>query len=157
MTQAKQFLRPSLGERVFNRLFGAAVGMGLGLKHNYLVEVRGRVSGKLYSAPVDVLELEGRRYLVAPRGETNWVRNARAAGGLTLRKGSYRADFRVREAGLAERPAILKAYLDRFATTVQRYFPVSRGCDASDFASIADRYPVFELRPQDGSQHGAGR
>jgi deazaflavin-dependent oxidoreductase (nitroreductase family) len=142
----KPFLKPSFAERVLNRIVGLAVGMGLGLKHNYLVEVKGRVSGKLYSAPVDLLEIGGRRYLVAPRGETNWVRNARAAGRLTLRKANYRADFEVGEIDAAERPAILKAYLDRFARTVQRYFQVKRGCDASEFAPIADRYPVFELK-----------
>jgi deazaflavin-dependent oxidoreductase (nitroreductase family) len=155
MAQSKQFLKPNLAERVFNRLFGAAVGFGLGLSHNYLVEVKGRVSGKRYMTPVDVVELDGRRYLVAPRGETNWVRNARAAGGLTLRKGSYRAEFRVREVGVGERPAILKAYLDRFATTVQRYFPVPRGCPSSEFVPVADRYPVFELIPNEQSPGGA--
>ena len=151
MAQAQHFLKPSLFERSFNRLFGIAIGFGLGLKHNYVVEVRGRKSGRIFSAPIDLLELEGRRYLVAPRGETNWVRNARAAGRVGLRKGRRHEEFTVREVGFAERPQLLKAYLDRFALTVQRYFPVPRESPLSEFTRIAERYPVFELRPADGA------
>jgi len=156
MAQAQHFLKPSPAERIFNRLFGAALGIGLGLGHNYLVEVAGRKSGKLYATPVDLLEFEGRRYLVAPRGETNWVRNARAAGRVALRKGRRRLEFEAHEVAMSERPALLKAYLDRFAATVQRYFPVAKGSPASEFAPIADRYPVFELRTPDEAPHGAG-
>ena len=145
MAQAQYFLKPSLAERVFNRIFGIAIGFGLGLSHNYVLEVRGRKSGRTFSAPVDLLEFEGRRYLVAPRGETNWVRNARAAGRVALSKGRRREEFAAREVIPAQRPQLLKAYLDRFAPTVQRYFPLPRESAASEFAPIADRYPVFEL------------
>jgi deazaflavin-dependent oxidoreductase (nitroreductase family) len=147
MAQAQYFLKPSLPERIFNRLFAVAIGFGLGLGHNHVVEVRGRKSGRIFSAPIDLLEFEGRRYLVAPRGETNWVRNARAAGRVTLRKGRGREEFAVREVDPAARPELLKAYLDRFALTVQRYFPLPRESPVSQFAPIAARYPVFELRP----------
>lgn len=64
------FLRPSAGERFFNRLFGVMVRLGLGLRHNYLLEVRGRKSGTLYATPVDLLIENGQRFLVAPRGYT---------------------------------------------------------------------------------------
>jgi deazaflavin-dependent oxidoreductase (nitroreductase family) len=147
MAQAQHFLKPSLTERIFNHLFGIAIRFGIGLGHNYVVEVRGRKSGRIFSTPIDLLEVQGRRYLVAPRGETNWVSNARAAGRVTLRKGHQCNEFAVREVGPAERPQLLKAYLDRFALTVQRYFPIPRGSSASDFAPIAERYPVFELTP----------
>ena len=147
MAQALYFVRPSLTERIFNRLFSIAIGFGIGLGHNYVVEVRGRKSGRIFSTPIDLLEVEKRRYLVAPRGETNWVRNARAAGRVTLRKGYKCDEFAVREVGPAERPALLKAYLDRFPLTVQRYFPIPRGSPASEFAPIAEDYPVFELTP----------
>jgi deazaflavin-dependent oxidoreductase (nitroreductase family) len=147
MAQAQHFVKPSVTERNFNRLFAIAIGFGVGLGHNYVVEVRGRKSGRIFSTPIDLLEAGGRRYLVAPRGDTNWVRNARAAGRVTLRKGHQSDDFAVREVGLAERPELLKAYLDRFALTVQRYFPIPRGSPASEFAPIAERYPVFELTP----------
>jgi deazaflavin-dependent oxidoreductase (nitroreductase family) len=147
MVQAQYIVKPSLTERIFNRLFAIAIGFGMGLGHNYVVEVRGRKSGRVFSTPIDLLEVEKRRYLVAPRGETNWVLNARAAGCVALRKGGRREEFAVREVGPAERPALLKAYLDRFALTVQRYFPIPRESPASEFAPIAERYPVFELTP----------
>jgi len=135
-------------ERLFNRAFGALVGLGLGLPHNYLVQVRGRKSGKLYSTPVDLLELNGKRYLVAPRGQTQWVRNAEAAGEVTLQKGRKRQRYRVRAIPDSGKPELLKAYLDRFKTTVQRYFPVPAGSPAQSFVEVVGNYPVFELLPE---------
>lgn len=132
-------------ERAFNRFFGFLVGLGFGLKHNYLLQVRGRKSGRLYSTPIDLLEIGGKRFLVAPRGRTQWVRNAEAAGEITLRKGRSRQIYRLRPVADADKPELLKAYLDSFKTTVQRYFPVPAGSAAEGFASIAANYPVFEL------------
>jgi deazaflavin-dependent oxidoreductase (nitroreductase family) len=143
------FNAPTRFERLFSRLFGMLVGLGLGLRHNYLLEVRGRRSGRLHATPVDVLEHDGRRFLVAGRGETQWVRNARASGSVVLRKGGRREEFRVRELSDAEKPEPLKAYLDRFKLTVQRYFPVPAGSPPSAFAPLAGRYPAFELMPAD--------
>ena len=128
-------------------MFGALVGLGWGFSHNYQLQVRGRRSGKLYSTPVDVLVHRGRRFLVAGRGETQWVRNARASGQVTLRRGRRREELRVRIVPDIEKPDVLKAYLDRFKLTVQRYFPVPAGSAAEDFAPFAPRYPVFELMP----------
>jgi deazaflavin-dependent oxidoreductase (nitroreductase family) len=132
-------------EAFFNRMFGVLVGLGLGMRHNYLVQVRGRKSGKVYSTPIDLLELRGKRFLVAPRGRTQWVRNAEAAGEVTLKRGSFRRTYQIRPLADAEKPEILKAYLDWFKTTVQRYFPVAAGAPAAAFAAIAQDYPVFEL------------
>ena len=140
-----RFDAPSPFERLFSRLFGLLVGLGLGFAHNYRLEVRGRKSGQLYSTPVDVLEHGGRRFLVAGRGETQWVRNARASGRVTLRKGTRRDDWRLRALSDQEKPEVLKAYLDRFKMTVQRYFPVPAGSPVEKFVPVAAGYPVFEL------------
>ncbi len=142
------FRRPNLFERVFNRAFGVLVGLGFGLRHNYLLEVRGRKTGRLYATPVDLLELGGRRFLVAARGRTQWVLNAEVAGEVTLRKGRTRQRFRLRPVPAGEKPGVLKAYLDRFRLTVQRYFPVPAGSPPRAFADLAGRYPVFELEPR---------
>ena len=144
--QPARFDAPSPFERVFSRLFGILVGLGLALPHNYLLEVRGRKSGRLYSTPVDVLEHGGRRFLVAGRGETQWVRNARASGQVTLRKGMRGEACRLRVLSDAEKPEVLKAYLDRFKMTVQRYFPIPAGSPVEKFAPVAAGYPVFELK-----------
>jgi len=139
------FRKPIAIERLFNRVFGFLVGLGLGFKYNYLLQVRGRKSGKLYSTPIDLLEVGGRQFLVAPRGRTQWVRNAEAAGEIVLKKGSSRQSFQLRPVAAAEKPELLKAYLDRFKVEVQRYFPIPAGSDAQAFAAIAGDYPVFEL------------
>lgn len=139
------FHKPNLFERILNRAFGTLVGLGLGLRHNYLVEVRGRKTGRVYSTPVDLLEFKGRRFLVAPRGRTQWVRNAEAASEVALKRGFERRRFRIRTVANNEKPEILKEYLDRFKLTVQRYFPVKAGCESGAFVKIAERYPVFEL------------
>ena len=137
--------KPSAVAGLFNRVFGFLVGLGLGFSHNYLLEVRGRKSGKLYSTPIDLLELGGKRFLVAPRGQTQWVRNAEAVGEITLKKGSTRQKFRLRSIPDADKPEILKAYLDSFKREVQRYFPIPAGSPSESFAALAGSYPAFEL------------
>jgi deazaflavin-dependent oxidoreductase (nitroreductase family) len=139
------FREPTAVEKIFNRVFGFLVGLGLGFAHNYLLEVRGRKSGKLFSTPVDLLELDGKRYLVAPRGRTQWVRNAEATEEITLKKGSKRLKFRLRAISDTDKPQILKAYLDNFKREVQTYFPILAGSPVESFAAIAGSYPAFEL------------
>jgi deazaflavin-dependent oxidoreductase (nitroreductase family) len=142
------FRAPSTVERVFNRVFGFVVGLGLGFSYNYLLQVRGRKSGKIYSTPIDLLELGGKRFLVAPRGHTQWVRNAEAAGEVTLKKGSKRQEFGLRALSDQEKPEILKAYLDQFRREVQTYFPVAAGSPVEKFRELVQSYPAFELIPR---------
>ena len=140
------FAKPSAIERLFNRLFGLFVGWGFGLSHNYLLQVVGRKTGRIYSTPVNVLDYyNGKRYLVAPRGETQWVRNARANGEVWLKKGRIRQQYKLRQLTDNEKPELLKEYLDRYKTTVQKYFPISAGSPTEVFMGIASNYPVFEL------------
>jgi deazaflavin-dependent oxidoreductase (nitroreductase family) len=106
---------------------------------------RGRKTGRVYAAPVNVLEMAGRSFLVAPRGCTQWVRNAEAAGEVVLKRGASRRRFRIRAVPNDDTPEILKTYLDRFKLAVRRYFPVPAGSDARAIRDIAHRYPVFEL------------
>ena len=140
------FMRPNVIERAFSRFFGFLVGtLGLGLSHHYLLEVRGRKSGRLYTTPVNLLEQAGRRFLISPRGETQWVRNARVAGAVTLVQRGRRQAFHLKPVPHEEKPNLLKVYLERFRLYVQRCFPVTAGSHAEEFVPIAHRYPVFEL------------
>ncbi len=139
------FREPTATEKFFNRTFGFLVGLGIGPAHIYVLEVRGRKSGKLFSTPVDLLELQGSCYLVAPRGRTQWVRNAEVAGEITLKKGSKRQKFRLHALSDVEKLPILKAYLDSFKREVQRYFPIAAGSPPEAFAPVAESYPAFEL------------
>jgi deazaflavin-dependent oxidoreductase (nitroreductase family) len=109
------------------------VGLGLGFPYNYLLQVRGRKSGKIYSSPIDLLEMDGKRFLVAPRGRTQWVRNAEAAGEVILKKGKLQQRFKLRALSAEEKPEILKAYLDRFRREVQTYFPLPAGSPVEAF------------------------
>lgn len=139
------FREPSAIEKLFNRTFGFLIGLGIGPAHIHILEVRGRKSGKLYRTPVDLLRLDGKQYLVAPRGQTQWVRNAEAAGEIILRRGSTRQQFRLRAIPDTEKPPILKAYLDSFKAEVQRYFTVPAGSPPEAFGNLASFYPAFEL------------
>ncbi len=139
------FREPTAVEKLFNRTFGFLVGLGLGPSHMYLLQVRGRKTGKLFSTPVDLLELQGKRYLVAPRGRTQWVRNAEAAGEITLKKGRTSQKLHLRAIPEADKPAILKAYLDNFKREVQRYFSIPAGSPPEQFVAISTSYPAFEL------------
>jgi len=139
------FREPTAIEKLFNRTFGFLVGLGVGPAHIYVLEVRGRKSGKIFSTPVDLLEMKGKRYLVAPRGRTQWVRNAEAAGEITLKKGSKRQKYGLRPLSDVEKLPVLKAYLDSFKKEVQRYFPILAGSPPEAFAEVASSYPAFEL------------
>ena len=146
MEDIPAFRELTLADKVFNKLFGAALGIGFGLSHHHILEVRGRKTGRSYSTPVDVLIIDDKRYLVAPRGETQWVRNARAAGAVTLRKGSRKHSHPIVELDDEAKAPILKAYLERFHFTVQRFFPVKAGADEATYGTLASKYPVFEIR-----------
>jgi deazaflavin-dependent oxidoreductase (nitroreductase family) len=144
---ARPFQRPTFVERLINRAIGGLVRVGLGPSHMRVLEVRGRKSGKLYALPVDLLSEGGRLYLVAPRGFTEWVRNAEVAGEITLRRGRRAERYRLRALPDHEKLPVLKAYLDRFRREVQRYFPVPAGSPPAAFAPHVARYPAFELTP----------
>jgi deazaflavin-dependent oxidoreductase (nitroreductase family) len=147
MEPSTHFNQPTIADRFFNRAFGFLVKIGLSLPHNYLLEVRGRKSGRIYSTPVNLHEMNGKRYLVAPRGYTQWVRNVEASGEANLVKRGRRQVFRFRPVDDQAKPEILKAYLDRFKLTVQRYFPIPAGSPVEAFQPLAARYPVFEIVP----------
>lgn len=144
---ARHYLRPSGVELVFGRVLKALVWLGVIRGHFHVLEVRGRKTGRTLSLPVDPLDLNSHRYLVCARGEANWVRNARAAGEVVLARALHRRRYVVRELPPEMRPPILKAYLDRYASEVQRFFPVPKGSAVAAFEALAPRYPVFELLP----------
>ena len=144
---SRQFVELSRLERFFNGAIGALIRAGIGPSHMRVLEVRGRRSGKVYTLPVDLLEIGSAQYLVAPRGRTQWVRNAEAQGEVVLRRGRRIARFRLRELPAPEKPAILKAYLDSFRGEVQRFFPVQASAPVDAFVPLVERYPVFRLEP----------
>jgi deazaflavin-dependent nitroreductase family protein len=147
MPAARIYKAPTSTELLFSRVLGFLVGIGISPSYNYLLEVRGRKSGKIQSTPVNLLEVNGRQYLIAPRGRTQWVRNAEAAGEVTLKKRSVRRKFKLRPLEDSEKPELLKTYLTRYQVAVHKFFPVSPDSPVEAFAEIAADYPAFELTP----------
>src|SRR5208282_5466935 len=115
------FQKESALDRLFNRLMGRALKLGFAPGYMCLLEVRGRKSGKTFTTPVNILEFQVKRWLVAARGETAWARNARAAGHIILRRGSIAESLMVREVADADKPEIVKAFLDQFKSQVQQF------------------------------------
>src|SRR5258708_22004214 len=107
------FQKESTLDRFFNRLMGQALKLGFAPGYMRLLEVRGRKSGKTFTTPVNILEFQGKRWIVAARGETAWARNARAAGHIMLRRGSSAESLMVRELTDTHKPELIKAFLDR--------------------------------------------
>ena len=93
---AVAYEKPTVLARLFNDVFGFLVKLGIGLPSSFLLEVRGRKSGRAYSTPVNLLEYGGKKYLVAPRGDTQWVRNVVASGNAVLKKGTKREEIKLR-------------------------------------------------------------
>jgi deazaflavin-dependent oxidoreductase (nitroreductase family) len=141
--------QPSGIERFFNKLMGFAFRKGWAPEYGHELEVVGRSSGRVYKTPVNLLRVEGRLYLVAPRGETQWVKNARAAGTVGLTRGGSTKRYRVTELEVQQRPKILAAYLKAYSGQVQRFFSVKAGSPIEAFAGIAAQHPVFELSAAD--------
>lgn len=141
-----RYVAPSLVTKIFNLIPSGLARLGVSVYGSRVLAVRGRKSGEWRTVPVNLLEHDGVRYLVAPRGETQWVRNLRAAGTGELRLGGKREVFTARELGEAEKPAVLRAYLRKWAFEVNQFFQ-GVGADApeEEIRRIAPGYPVFRI------------
>jgi len=134
---------------VFNPAIAFLTRRGISIWGSRVLEVRGRTSGEPRRTPVNLLTFEDRHYLVAPRGETQWVRNARAAGGrVATLVGHRREEWVARELADADKVPVLRAYLRRWKAEVGVFFD-GTSADSSDdeLAAIAPRHPVFVLEP----------
>ena len=131
---------------VFNRLVELLTRAGVSVWGSRILEVRGRKTGEPRRTPVNLLELDGVRYLVAPRGQTQWVRNVRAAGDADLLLGGRREHVHLVEVPDAEREPILRAYLKRWKWEVGQFFGgVDADSPADELARIAPDHPVFRV------------
>jgi hypothetical protein len=131
---------------VFNRAVGWLTRAGISVWGSRVLRVRGRKSGDWHSHPVNLLTYEGRQYLVAPRGETQWVRNIRVAGGGELLLGGRVQPIRVVEISDGDKVPMLRAYLKRWKLEVGMFFAGVSG-DSSDeeLRRIAPDHPVFRI------------
>ena len=132
--------------QIMNRLVMRMTRFGLSIRGSRVLEVPGRKSGIPHRVPVNPLEVDGVGYLVAPRGVTQWVRNARAAGQVTLIKGRRRQVYGLVELSDDQKPALLRSYLTKWKFEVGMFFE-GVGPDSTDeeIAAIAPKHPVFRL------------
>ena len=131
---------------VMNPAVAGLVRLGVSVWGARILEVPGRRSGEPRRNPVNLLELDGARYLVSPRGHTQWVRNLRVSGQGALLLGRRREPFRATEVPLDDTPPIMRAYLRRWRAEVGVFFD-GVGPDSSDddLRRIAPDHPVFRL------------
>jgi deazaflavin-dependent oxidoreductase (nitroreductase family) len=149
MTADPQYRAPGWFTRnVFNRFVAFLTRHGVSVLGSRVLAVKGRASGEWRTTPVNLLALDGQRYLVSPRGEGQWVRNLRVAGSGELRVGKKIEGFRARELDDDEKVAVLRAYLRRWKMEVGVFFE-GVGPDSSDeqLRAIAPRHPAFEVLP----------
>ena len=146
---APRYLRPRRYDRVFNGAVASLARAGISVWGSRILAVRGRLSGEWRTTPVNPLAFGGNRYLVSPRGHTQWVRNLRAAGGGELRLGRRAEHFTATELPDADKLPVLREYLRRWRFEVGMFFQ-GVGPDAPDsrLAEIARDHPVFLISAQ---------
>jgi deazaflavin-dependent oxidoreductase (nitroreductase family) len=144
---SSRYIEPSgLTVKVFNRVVQTLTHAGISVMGSRVLAVRGRKSGEWRTTPVNLLIVDGDRFLVAPRGQTQWVRNLRAAGGGELRVGRRTERFTASELADEDKPPVLRAYLKRWKWEVGMFFEGITP-DASDeqLRGIAPGFPVFRV------------
>ena len=146
-TPQQRYVIPTGVDRVFNKTVGALTRAGISVYGSRVLAVRGRKSGEWRTTPVNPLTIDGQRYLISPRGNTQWVRNMRVAGGGELRRGRKVETFTATELPVEDRPRVLRAYLKKWKFEVGVFFQ-GVGPDATEerMLAIAPDHPVFRIR-----------
>jgi deazaflavin-dependent oxidoreductase (nitroreductase family) len=134
----------SASRRFGNRMMAAMTTRGFGPKGTYVLTVTGRKTGLPRSTPVAILHHGDERWLVSPYGVVDWVRNARAAGQVTLRRGGDVETVGVTEVGPEQAGPVLKRYVEKNGI-VRPYFDSAPGASTEDFAAEAAGHPVFVI------------
>lgn len=133
-------------KHIFNGSVALSTRLGISVWGSRVLRVKGRKTGEWHSTPVNLLSFDGAFYLVAPRGETQWVRNLRAVGRGELAVGRRKRAFRAIEIQNESKPPILRAYLHRWKFEVGLFFEgVSADSPEEEFRRISPRHPVFRV------------
>jgi deazaflavin-dependent oxidoreductase (nitroreductase family) len=147
MTPMTRYLEPGWFTRnVFNRSVRRLTRMGVSVYGSRELRVRGRKSGEWRTTPVNLMTLDGRRYLVSPRGTTQWVRNLRAAGTGELRLGRKVEAFAATEVADADKTPVLRHYLQAWSWEVGQFFEgIDKNSSDDQLARVAADFPVFTV------------
>jgi F420H(2)-dependent quinone reductase len=143
------YLKPDwFNNHIFNPAVALMTRLGISVWGSRILRVRGRTSGEWRSQPVNLLTYDGKQYLVAPRGLTQWVRNIRVAGGGELVLGNKVQPFKALEIPDTAKTPIVRAYLKRFGFEVGTFFRgVKADSPEEDLRRIAPDHPVFRIDP----------
>ncbi len=140
---AKQY-RVGPAERAVNAMFRMLTRLGMGAPYRHVLTVKGRKTGELHSTPVDVMDLDGDRWLVAPYGEVNWVRNARVAGRVDLARGRRIEHLDAQEVPTVQAVPVIREYIRRVPVT-RPYWECGTEATDAEIAAQATAHPVFRL------------
>jgi deazaflavin-dependent oxidoreductase (nitroreductase family) len=135
--------RLGTSRRFVNAVIGPLTRFGLAGRHTYILTVHGRKTGKAYSTPVILIE-DDERWLIAPYGDVGWVRNARAAGQVEIRRAGRSETLHIEEVVPEQSAPVLQQYLKR-VPVVRPFFDVTTDSPLDAFVSEASRHPVFRL------------
>jgi deazaflavin-dependent oxidoreductase (nitroreductase family) len=133
--------------RATNWAFATLTRLGLGASYRHLLTVRGRKTGQPRTTPVDVMDVDGQRWLVAGYGPANWVRNARAAGEVILSRHGHQARYAVAEPAPADAVPVLRKYMTDIRVT-RSYFDATPAASDSEIEAELARHPVLRLVPK---------
>jgi deazaflavin-dependent oxidoreductase (nitroreductase family) len=148
MNAEARYIKPKSATDTFNQIVARLTRMGISVYGSRVLAVKGRKSGEWRTTPVNPLTLDGTRYLVAPRGNTQWVRNLRAVGTGELRVGNRTEPFSATEVADDDKPAILRGYLKKWKWEVGVFFDgVDAKAPEDKLREIAPGYPIFRIEP----------
>ncbi|GAA1863369.1 nitroreductase/quinone reductase family protein [Myceligenerans crystallogenes] len=140
-----------LTRKVINPFAVALSRRGISVRGSLMIEVAGRKSGEPRQTVVNLVELDGVRYVVAQRGVTQWVRNLRAAeGACALVLGRQRDEYAAEEiTGTPQTVPVLRKTLAEWGFEVSQFFPkdIDKSSSDAELQAIAGDYPVFRLTP----------
>ena len=143
-----RYIKPGTATGLFNAAVARLTRMGISVAGSRVLAVRGRSSGEWRTTPVNPLTVDGARYLVAPRGNAQWVRNLRVIGTGELRVGHRAEPFSATEVQDDDKPAILREYLKHWKWEVGVFFDgVDAKAPTEKLREIAPGYPVFRIEP----------
>ncbi|MFE7718307.1 nitroreductase/quinone reductase family protein [Nocardia rhizosphaerihabitans] len=147
MDNATRYLGPTGFDPIMNKIANLLPKLGISVMGSRLLAVRGRKSGEWRTTMVNVMTgADGARYLVAPRGHTQWVRNLRVAGDGELRLGRKVEEFTATEIADADKIPLLRLYLEKWGWEVGKFFEgVTKDSTDDELAAIAPGFPVFRL------------
>ena len=142
----QRYDQPNPAARAFNEIVRGLAELGISLGGTRALRVRGRKTGKRRGVVINLLTVDGKDYVVSPRGDTQWARNARAAGAVELGPRWRTTPIRIAEVDDDTKPPLLRAYLDRWFWQVKGHFAgLTPQSGDAELRTASPSIPVFEV------------